>query len=69
MDEILNIAQFVKNGISHKKLDHLLKMDVDKLRRLAATVQPLCFSKKRSMNKMIREIMTKFDKIEILEQV
>ena len=40
MDEILNIAQSVKNAISPKNLDHLLKMDVDKLRRLAATIQP-----------------------------
>ena len=54
MDELLNIAQSIKNGISHKNLDHLLKMDVDKLRRLLATIQPLCLSKKRSMNKNIR---------------
>ena len=54
MVELLNISQFVKNYIFHKKLDHLLKMDVDKLRKLATTVQPLSLSKKRSMNKKIR---------------
>ena len=54
MDELLNITQSVKNGISHKNLDHLLKMDVDKLRRLASTIQPLSLSKKRSINKKIR---------------
>ena len=54
MGELLNIAQSVKYGISHKNLDHLLKMDVDKLRKLAASVQPLSLSKKRSMNKKIR---------------
>ena len=43
-------------------------MDVDKLRRLATTVQPLSLSKKRSMNKKIREIMTQFDNTETLEQ-
>ena len=32
MDELLNIVQSVKDGISHKNLDHLLKMDVDKLK-------------------------------------
>ena len=58
MDEILNIAQSVKNAISPKNLDHLLKIDVDKLRRLAVTIQPLSLSKKRSMNKKTREIMT-----------
>ena len=68
MDELLNIAQSVKYGISHKNLDHLLKMDVDKLRKLAATIQPLSLSKKRSMNKKIREIMTQFDNTEIHEQ-
>ena len=68
MDKLLNIAQSVKNGISHKNLDYLLKMDMDKLRRLAATVQPLILSKKRSINKKIREIMTQFDNIETLEQ-
>ena len=61
MDELLNISQSVKNAISPKNLDHLIKMDVDKLRRLAATVQPLSLSKKRSMNKKIREISTQFD--------
>ena len=45
MDELLNIAQSVKYGISHKNLDHLLKMDVDKLRKIAASVQQLSFSK------------------------
>ena len=68
MDELLNIAQSVKNDISQIKLDHLLKMDVDKLRKLAVTVQPLSLSKKRSMNKKIREIMTQFDNTEALEQ-
>ena len=68
MDEFLNIAQFVKNGISHNNLDHLLKMDVDKLKKLATSVQALSLSKKKSMNKKIREIMTKFDNIETLEQ-
>ena len=43
-------------------------MDVDKLRKLAANVQPLSLSKKRSMNKKIREIMTQFDNTETLEQ-
>ena len=43
-------------------------MDVDKLRKLVGTVQPLSLSKKRSMNKKIREIMTKFDNNETLEQ-
>ena len=43
-------------------------MDVDKLRKLAAIVQPLILSKKRSMNKKIREIMTQFDNNETLEQ-
>ena len=43
-------------------------MDVDKLRRLAATIQPLSLSKKRSMNKKIREIMTQFDNTKTLEQ-
>ena len=51
-----------------KKLDHLLKMDVDKLRRLVATIQTLSLSKKMSMNKKIREIMTKFDNTKTLEQ-
>lgn len=60
MDELINIAQSVKNSISNKNLDHLLKMDVDKLRRLATTIQPLSLSRKRSMNKKIREILTKF---------
>ena len=68
MDGLINIDQSIKNKISHKKLDHLLKMDVDKLITLTATIQPLSLSKNRSMNKMIREIMTKFDSIEILEQ-
>ena len=68
MDELLNITQSVKNGIYHKNLDHLLKMDVDKLRRLVAIFEPLILSKKRSMNKKIREIMTKFDKTKTLEQ-
>ena len=68
MDELINISQSIKNGISHKNLDHLLKMDVDKLRTFIATVQPLSLSKKRSMNKTIREIMKKFDSIEIIEQ-
>ena len=68
MDELLNIAQYIKNGISYKNLDHLLKMDVDKLRKLAATVQPLSLSKKRSMNKKIIEIMTQFDNTKTLEQ-
>ena len=67
MDELLNISQSVKNGISHKNLDHLLKMDVDKLRKLVATVQPLSLSKKSSMNKKIREIMTQFDNSKTLE--
>ena len=35
MDEI---AQSVKNAISPKKLDHLLKMDVNKLRRLTDNI-------------------------------
>ena len=26
MDELLNIAQSIKHGISHKNLDHLLKI-------------------------------------------
>ena len=43
-------------------------MDVDKLRTLATTIQPLSFSKKRSINKKIRENMTQFDNIETLEQ-
>ena len=43
-------------------------MDVDKLRTFEATVQPLSLSKKRSMNKMIREIIIKNDNIEIIEQ-
>ena len=43
-------------------------MDVAKLRTFVATVQPLSLFKKRSMNKTIREIMKKFDNIEILEQ-
>ena len=68
MDELLNISQYVKNGISHKNLYHLLKMYVDKLRKLVATAQPLSLSKKRSMNKKIREIMTKFDNTKTLEQ-
>ena len=68
MDELLNIAQSIKYGISHKNLDHLLKIDVDKLRKLAASVQPLSLSKKRSMNMKIREIMTQFDNTETLEQ-
>ena len=67
MDELLNIAQSIKNGISHKNLDHLLKMDVDKLRKLVAIVQPLSLSKKRLMNKKIREIMTKFYNTKTLE--
>ena len=69
MDELLNIVQSVKYGISHKNLDHLLKMDVDKLRKLAASVQPLSLSKRRSMKKKIREIMTQFDNTETLEKV
>ena len=68
MEKLINIAQSIKNRISHKNLDHLLKMDVDKLRTFAATVQPLSLSKKRSMNKMIREIMKKIDNIKIIEQ-
>ena len=68
MDELLNISQSIKNSISHKNLDHLLKMDVDKLRRLAGTVQPLSLSNKRLMNKKIREIMTQFHNTETLEQ-
>ena len=68
MDEFLNIAQSIKNGISNKNLDHLLKMDADKLRKLAASVQPLSLSKKRSMTKKIREIMTQFDNTKTLEQ-
>ena len=68
MDELINIAQSIKNRISHKNLDHFLKMDVDKLRTFAATVQPLSLSKKRSMYKKIREIMTQFDNTETLEQ-
>ena len=68
MNKLINIAQTIKNGISHKNLDHLLKMDVDKLKVVVATIQPLSLSKKRSMNKKIREIMRKFDNIEILEQ-
>lgn len=38
MDELINISQNMKNGIPCKKLDHLLEMDVDKLRTLAATI-------------------------------
>lgn len=43
-------------------------MDVDKLRKLAISVQSLSLSKKRSMNKNIREIMTRFDNTKTLEQ-
>ena len=66
-----------KNDISHKdlrmsflikKLDHVLKIDVEKLRKLLAIVQPLSLSKKRSMNKKIREIMTQVDNTKMLEQ-
>ena len=43
-------------------------MDVNKLRKLAAGVQPLTLSKKRLMKKKIREIMTQFDNTETTEQ-
>ena len=39
-----------------------------RIRKLVVSVQPLSLSKKRSMNKKIREIMTKIDNIETLEQ-
>ena len=68
MDELINIAQSINNGISRKNLNHLLKIDVDKLRKLVGTVQPLILSKKSSMNKKIRENLTKFDNTETLEQ-
>lgn len=63
IDECIRLATSVKKNIIHRNLDHLLTMDVGKLKSLA-DVKLLSFSKKRGMYKMIKDIASKFNILE-----
>lgn len=47
----------------HRNLDHLLIMDVDKLKSLA-DIKSLSLSKNRALNKIVKEIESRFDDLE-----
>ena len=62
MDEhIVDLAKQVKRNISYKNLDHLLEMDVDELKRLSEEPR---HTKRRSMNKSGKEIMSHFNNLD-----